>query len=88
MTRIAPGDMTTLIQASEAKTVAATAAEDLEEMHVAHLINEAANCGQTSVTCVGPISSVLKTKLDGMGYTFTTPTPQAKMGDVTIIHWS
>jgi len=88
MTRIAPENMTTLIQASEAKTIAETAVEDLEEMQVAHLINEAANCGQTSVACVRPISSVLRTKLDGMGYTFTTPTPQAKMGDVTIIHWS
>lgn len=88
MTRIAPEDMTTLIQASEAKTVAATAVEDLEEMQVAHLINEAANCGQTSVVCPRPMSSVLKTKLEGLGYTFTTPTPQAKIGDVTIIHWS
>lgn len=87
MTRIAPEDMTTLIQASEAKTIAETAAVDLEEMQVAHLINEAANCGQTSVACARPISAVLKTKLEGLGYTFAVPTPQARMGDVTIIKW-
>jgi hypothetical protein len=88
MTRIAPENMTTLIPASDAKTVAETAAKDLEEMQVAHLINEAANCGQTSVVYARPISAVLKTKLTGLGYTFTTPTPIAKSGDATVIHWS
>lgn len=87
MARIAPEDMTTLIQASAAKTVADTAATDLEEMQVAHLINEAANCGQTSVVCPRPISSALRIKLGEMGYTFAIPGPQAKMGDVTTIKW-
>lgn len=88
MSRIAPEDMTTLIQATEAKDIAATAFADLEEMTVAHLINEAANCGQTEVVCVRPISKDLQTKLDGMGYTLTQPEPLAKPGDEYIISWA
>lgn len=87
MTRIAPEDMTTLIQATEAKEIASSAIADLEEMTVAHLINEAANCGQTEVTCVRPISADLQTKLKGMGYTLTQPKLLAKSGDEVIISW-
>ena len=88
MSRIAPEDLTTLIPASDAKTTSDTAADDLEEMQVAHLINEAANCGQTSVTCPRPISSVLRTKLEGLGYKFINSTPIARPGDVVIISWA
>ena len=88
MTRIAPEDMTTLIQASEAKTVADTAATDLEEMQIAHLINEAANCGQTSVVCPRPISADLQDKLvNTYKYKLITPSPIAKTGDEIIIRW-
>lgn len=87
MTRIAPEDMTTLIQATEAKDVASSAIADLEEMTIAHLINEAANCGQTEVTCVRPISQDLKDKLRGMGYTLSQPALLAKSGDEIIISW-
>lgn len=87
MARIAPEDMTTLITASEANTVALTAATDVEEMTVAHAINEAANCGETSVMYPRPISDTVLTKLKGNGYTITTPRPIAKPGDVIIISW-
>ena len=87
MSRIAPEDMTTLIAASEAKTVAATAAEDLEEMQVAHCINEAANTGEYTAYYSRPLSQTMITKLEGQGYTITQPAPIAKPGDVWIISW-
>lgn len=87
MTRIKPEDMTTLISATQAKTVADGAIAELEEMSIAHLINEAANCGQHSVVCARPISEDLKTKLEGQKYTLTSPAPIAKPGDETIISW-
>lgn len=87
MTRIKPEDMTTLISASQAKTVADGAIAELEEMSIAHLINEAANCGQHSVVCARPISADLKTKLEAKDYTLTSPAPIAKPGDETIISW-
>ena len=87
MSRIAPEDMTTLIPASQAKTVASTAVTDLEEMSVAHAINNAANCGETQVTYAKPISASLVTKLEGQGYTISTPYPIAREGDVSIISW-
>lgn len=87
MSRIAPEDMTTLITASEAATVAATAAADLEEMQVAHCINEAANTGSTQAFYSRPISKDLITKLTNKGYTITQPAPIAKPGDVSIISW-
>lgn len=46
MPRIKPEDMTTLQAATTVKTVAEGAEAELEEMQVAHCINEAANCGQ------------------------------------------
>ena len=87
MSRIKPEDMTTLISASQAKTVADGAIAELEEMSVAHLINEAANCGQHSVVCARPVSGALKTKLEGQGYTLSEPSPIAKVGDEIIISW-
>ena len=87
MTRIKPEDMTTLQTAATVKATASTALSELEEMSVAHLINEAANCGQTSVVCSRPISAALRTKLEGQGYTLSSPLPIARVGDETIISW-
>ena len=87
MSRIPQDEMTTLKAASAVKSVAASAVTELEEMSVAHLINEAANCGEYSVVCPRPISSTLRTKLEGQGYTLTSPLPIAKAGDETIISW-
>lgn len=88
MARIAPEDMTTLYAASTVKTTSDTAADDLEKMQVAHCINEAANCGQTSVVYCRPISDTLKdTLVNQMGYTLTEPAPIAKHGDEYIISW-
>ena len=87
MSRIAPEDMTTLISAAQAKSVADTAAVELEEMQIAHCINEAANTGETEAYYSKPISETMLTKLDTEGYTIKPPAPIAKPGDVTIISW-
>lgn len=88
MSRIAPEDLTTLQTASAVKTVADSAESELEEMSVAHAINEAANCGQTEVTYGRSISSTLQTKLTGKGYVLSSPVPIAKNGDEVIISWA
>lgn len=87
MSRIAPEDMTTLISASQAKTVASSAVAELEEMQVAHCINEAANTGETKAYYSKPISKTLLTKLANEGYTILQPTPIAQTGDVVVISW-
>lgn len=87
MSRIKPEDMTTLQAATAVKTVAEGAVTELEEMQVAHCINEAANCGQMRAVYCRPISAVLRTKLEGQGYTLSEPKPIAKSGDETIISW-
>lgn len=87
MTRIKPEDMTTLQAASAIKTVASGAVAELEEMSVAHCINEAANTGAYEATYARPISEALKTKLVSQGYTLVTPPLLAKSGDITIISW-
>ncbi len=87
MTRIKPEDMTTLQAASTVKTVAEGAVAELEEMSVAHLINTAANTGEYRAVYSKPLSAALKTKLEGQGYTLTSPAPMAKLGDETIISW-
>lgn len=87
MTRITPEDMTTLISASEAKTVADSAVAELEEMQIAHCINEAANTGATEAYYAKPISAVMLTKLQTNDYEVIQPAPIAKPGDVTIISW-
>lgn len=87
MSRITPENMTTLQTAAAVKTVAASAVSELEEMQVAHCINEAANTGEYSATYCRPISAALKTKLESKGYTLTYPTLMAKSEDETIISW-
>ena len=87
MTRIKPEDMTTLQTASAVKTIAEGAVAELEEMQVAHCINEAANTGSYEAVYSKPISAALRTKLTNKGYTLTSPAPIAKQGDETIISW-
>ena len=87
MSRIAPEDMTTLKSAAEVKAVAGTAVSELEEMSVAHCINEAANTGEYTAVYSKPISAALRTKLEGQGYILSSPAPLAKSGDVTNISW-
>lgn len=87
MSRIAPEDLTTLQAATAVKTVAESAVTELEEMSVAHCINEAANCGQMSVTYGRSISQTLRTKLTNQGYVLSSPVPIAKNGDEVIISW-
>ena len=87
MTRIKPEDMATLQSAADVKAIAETAVAELEEMSVAHCINEAANTGEYSAVYSKPISDALRTKLEGQGYTLSAPAPLAKSGDVTNICW-
>ena len=87
MSRIPQDELTTLKTASAVKTVAASAIAELEEMSVAHLINTAANTGEYRAVYSKPISNALRTKLEGQGYTLSSPSPLAKPGDETIISW-
>lgn len=87
MSRIPQNELTTLKTASAVKTVAEGAVAELEEMSVAALINNAANTGEYEAVYSKPISAALKTKLEGKGYTLSSPAPLAKSGDVTIISW-
>ena len=87
MSRIPQDELTILKSASAVKTVAEGAVAELEEMSVAHLINEAANCGEYRAVCSRPISQALRTKLEGQGYTLSSPNLIAKPGDETIISW-
>lgn len=88
MTRIKPEDMTKLQTAAAVKTVASGAVAELEEMSVAHCINEAANTGATEATYGRPISDTLKATLLSKGYVLSTPQLTAKSGDITIISWA
>jgi hypothetical protein len=88
MARIPQEELTTLKAASAVKTVAASAIAELEEMQVAHCINEAANCGQYQTVYCRPISDTLLAKLKTNGYTITNPVPIAKSKDEYIISWN
>ena len=87
MARIKPEDMATLQSAAAVKSVASAAVAELEEMQVAHCINEAANTGEYSAVYTRPISNTLRTKLEGQGYTLSSPSPIAKVGDEVTISW-
>ena len=87
MSRIPQDELTTLKAATAVKTVAEGAVAELEEMQVAHAINEAANTGEYRVVYSKPISPALRTKLTGKGYTLTFPLPIANPADETIISW-
>ena len=87
MSRIPQEDLTTLQTAAAVKIVAESAVAELEEMSVAHAINEAANCGETRTVYNRPISAALLTKLDQKGYEVVQPYPMAKAHDEYIISW-
>ncbi len=88
MTRIKPEDMATLQQATAVKTIAETAVAELEEMQVAHCINEAANTGEMRAVYCRPISDTLLETLTASGYKVYPQYPSAKKGDGYIISWA
>ena len=88
MSRIKPEDMTTLQSASAVKTVADGAVAELEEMQVAHCINEAANTGELKAVYCRPISDTLLETLENEGYKVYPQYPSAKKGDGYIISWA
>ena len=87
MSRIPQDELTQLKSAATVKAVSASAVAELEEMSVAHLINTAANTGEYRAVYSKPISSALRTKLAGQGYTLSDPAPIARPGDETVISW-
>ena len=65
---ITPDKLTTLIQATEARSVADNAEAEALEGGVAKAINYAANTGEHRAKWVGIMTDTLKTKLESYGY--------------------
>ena len=68
MALIAQKDMTTLYSASEVKTVAASAVDDINIARIAAKINEAANTGETKIHWIGKIENNVLDTLKSKGY--------------------
>ena len=66
---ISNSEITILKSAQEICSIADTALDELEESSVAALINNNANMGKTLSVWNKPLSSKLKDKLTGLGYT-------------------
>lgn len=69
MALIAQKDMTTLHSASEVKTVAASAVDDINIAQIAAKINEAANTGETKIHWMSKINDNVLSTLKSKGYT-------------------
>lgn len=68
MALIAQKDMTTLHSASEVKTVAASAVDDINLSRIAAKINEAANTGETNIYWMDKIKKNVLDTLKSKGY--------------------
>lgn len=69
MASLIPMDELTELKSASAVAAVANEAQSIqEEMSVAALINQAANCGQHSVTCNRVLSDEIKKKLENNGY--------------------
>lgn len=87
MSLIPKDKITELNTADTVLEVSKVAIYELEKMSVAALINEAANCGETSVLCSRFISDSLRTELKSLGYKVTV-VKQANINDVVhLIKW-
>lgn len=80
--------ITELLSAADVRAVAESALAEHEKMSVAALINEAANCGETSVVCDRYLSDAMKSELKSQGYTVIHP-DQAYQDTmpISIISW-
>ena len=65
-------ELASLKNASDAKVIADGSKDVTDEMLVAYLINTAANTGEHMTVWMHPMSSKLKTTLEGKGYTVTS----------------
>lgn len=77
MILIPADEMSVLKSASEAYSIASTAAYDQELNAVTHYINQAINTGATSVTWNNDLMDEVKTVLEGQGYKITRMIPAA-----------
>ena len=69
MALIAQKDMTTLYSASEVRTVADSAVDDINLSRIAAKINEAANTGETKIHWMDKIEKTVLETLKSKGYT-------------------
>lgn len=68
MSLIPKDEMTELKTASDVKTVADGAVDDIREMEAAYLINSAANTGEHRAVWAKEMPDTLKSTLEGKGY--------------------
>lgn len=61
-------EMTTLHSAADCKTTAESAADEQQTMAVAFQINNAANCGETSVEFLQVLRPAVEQQLESKGY--------------------
>lgn len=80
-------DINVLLDASEASTIAHDAALNLDKLAAAHLINSAADTGETRVVWQRPMSDELKQGLEAAGYVVDPVERIAKPGSMTLISW-
>ena len=80
MAQIPQSQLTVLLPAADAREVADTALEALDEMKVAACINNAANTGEHKCLYSHPISATLLAKLESYGYTVHQKLPVAELG--------
>lgn len=64
-------ELNTLVEASEARKIAAEAVSIHEQESIARLINNAVNTGNYSCRLNKPLSDTMKATLKGMGYILT-----------------
>lgn len=87
MSLIPRDKITELKTAASVLEVSKVAIYELEKMSVASLINEAANCGETSVICSRYISDQLNDELKSLGYKVCS-VKQANVNEVVhLIKW-
>lgn len=65
---ITPDKLTTLIQATEVRSIADSAEAEALEGSIAKAINYAANTGEHHAKWVGVMTDTLRTKLESYGY--------------------
>ena len=78
----------TLLDASEISSISDNAVENLDELAVAHYINYAADCGQKKIVWQRPMTEVIKSKLEGLGYKITPIVERiARPGYMYVVEW-
>lgn len=84
---IAKDNMTTLVSAADARTIAKSALLIQEEATIAYAINSAVNTGLTEVLYNNIISDAMIAELQSLGYTVNLIKDNAKPGTQYKIVW-